>query len=115
MSSVYSVDSCAVCGGELRSTGAVSWRTLKAKGLESLEKFASLDGNSELCRYLASHPAIVNVHDSCHSRYTDKRRLEKLPGSVSEESKCWTFEMSRFLAISGRLLTTLRKCKRHTC
>ena len=56
MSSVYSVDSCVVCGGELSSTGAVSWRMLKAKGLESLEKFALLDGNSELCRYLASHP-----------------------------------------------------------
>lgn len=39
-----------------------------------------------MCRYLASHPAIVIVHDSCHSRYTDKRRLEKLPGSVNEES-----------------------------
>jgi len=33
MSSVYSVDSCVVCGGELSSTGAVSWRTRKAARL----------------------------------------------------------------------------------
>lgn len=51
MSSVYSVDICVVCGGELSSTAitprhitsaALVLRTLKAKGLESLEKFALL-------------------------------------------------------------------------
>ena len=70
MSSVYSVDICVVCGGELSSTAITPRHSTSAalvlclgvhlrqkdKGLESLEKFALLDGNSELCRYLASHP-----------------------------------------------------------
>ena len=64
------------------------WRTLKDKGLQSLIRFANVNGDSCLYEYLSATPDQVSVHNRCHSQYTDKRRLEhSCPTGDNEPTK----------------------------
>jgi len=79
MSSSLGESVCAICCTELNDTDEINGKCIKLsdKGLDTLQQFCELRGDSQLRDYLLSKPTVVKAHVDCRKRFTNKRRYEQ--------------------------------------